>query len=179
MFRPEQKVHSGVHIAIMRRATTTNPRSYSQLFLTLRATACAARRTSCGTVGLFGFDVLSPVPAGFVTEHRSKLRPRRIERRFSLRSIRKRFAIDIANHDQCVLLHDPGRLHMEEMAARVSDLRVDSPGSFLVSGALRLREIGLIFIEVPRVHHAYRRRGGRVAARGAGAAAGDAGNRVP
>ena len=33
--------------------------------------------------------------------------------------------------------------------------------------------------ETARVHHAARRRGGRVAARGAGAAAGDAGDRVP
>ena len=35
------------------------------------------------------------------------------------------------------------------------------------------------FHRTPRVHHAARRRGGVVAARGAGAAAGDAGDRVP
>ena len=34
-------------------------------------------------------------------------------------------------------------------------------------------------MRAPRVHHAARRRGGGVAARGAGAAAGDAGDRVP
>ena len=34
-------------------------------------------------------------------------------------------------------------------------------------------------MKTPRVHHAARRRGGCVAARGAGAAAGDAGGRLP
>src|SRR5215831_11797448 len=56
------------------------------------------------------------------------------------------------------------------------------PNSAIISeGAIRniWRARGCIHVEETRVHHAARRRGGRVAARGAGTAANDAGDRVP
>src|SRR6516162_6940514 len=135
----------------MRRATTTNPRSYSQPFLTLRATACTARRTGYGTVGLFGFNIPCSVPAGFVAEHRSKLRPRCIERRFTLCSIRKRCCNYIADYDGRIFSHNLGRLHMQIMPTGIANLGMDRPCALLVSGALRSGERIFVSLEVARM----------------------------
>jgi len=137
----------------MRRATATNPRSHSQPFLTLRATACTTRGTGCGTIGLFGFDIPGSVPAGFVAEHRSKRRPRCIKRRFPLRSIRHRCGIYVADHHQLVLSHEIGRLHMQIVSTCVRDLGMDRPRALLVPGPLCNRERGLIALEVPWIRN--------------------------
>ena len=135
----------------MRSATTTNPRSYSQPFLALRATACAARKTGRGTVGLFDFNVLSPVPAGLVAELRSKRPPRRVERGLALRSIRKRFGDHLADCDQLVFPHDPRRLNVQVVTAGVGDLGVDRPRPLFVASSLRLGKRGLVAMEMSQV----------------------------
>ena len=89
-FRPEQQVHSSIDVPVMpSMAAMANPSSYSQAFLAFRATARAAHRTACGTACLLDFNVARSVPAGFIAELRSKLRPRCINGGFSLRSIRQ------------------------------------------------------------------------------------------
>lgn len=151
-FRPEQQVYSSIDIPVMpSMAAMANPSSYSQAFLAFRATARAARRTACGTACLLDFYVARSVPAGFIAELRSKLRPRRIDGRFSLRPIREGLGDNIANHDQTILPHQLRGLDMQVMPTRIGDFGVNSPYSFLVAGALRLRQRALVFLEVSRV----------------------------
>ena len=151
-FRPEQQVHSSIDIPVVPSiAAMANPSSYSQTFLTFWATARAARRTACGTAGLVGFNIARSVPAGFIAELRSKLRPRCIDRRFSLRSIRQRLGNNVADHDQTVLSHQLRGLDMQVMPTCIGDFCMNSPHSFLVAGALRLGQRALVFLEVPRI----------------------------
>jgi hypothetical protein len=151
-FRPEQQVYSSIDISVMpSMAAMANPSSYSQAFLAFRATARAARRTACGTACLLGFDVARSVPAGFIAELRSKLRPRCINGRFSLRSIRQSLRDNVADHDQTVLPHQLRGLDMQVMPTRIGDFGVNSPYSLLVAGALGLGQRALVFLEVSRI----------------------------
>ena len=80
-----------------------------------------------------------------------ELRPRCIDRRFSLRSIRQRLGDNVAHHDQTVLPHQLCGLDMQVVSTRIGDFGVNSPYAFLVAGALRLGQPVLVFLEVPRI----------------------------
>jgi len=110
-----------------------------------------ARRTACGTQLLVGLDTRCPVRNRFVAEHRSERRPGRIERRLSLCSIRQRSALHIADDNQLVLPHERRRCFVQIILSCVGDLGMDCRHAFLVAGALRLRERGLVALEVFRV----------------------------
>ena len=132
-------------------AAVANPGSYLQAFLTFRATGRAARGAACGTTGLVGLDIARSVPASFIPELRSKLRPRCIDCRFSLRSIREILGDNIPDHDQTVLAHQLRGLDMQVMPTCICDFGVDTLNPFLIAGALRLRQGALVFLKVPRI----------------------------
>jgi hypothetical protein len=137
-------------------AAIANPSSYSQAFLTFWATARIAHRTACGSARLVDFDIARSVPAGFVAELRSKLRPRCIDRRFSARSIRQRLGDNVADHDQAVLPHQLRRLDTQVVSTRIGDFGVNrrKPGSMLA--AAHLRASGMEIVATAREQSKYR-----------------------
>lgn len=132
-------------------AVATRPRSHSQTCDTFRAAARTARRTGHGTSSLVGFDVISPVPHGFVAEHRPKAGPGRIQDGLGHRGLRHRLGVDIATDDQLVFSHQPRGLLVQMVPSGVDDLCVDRLRPTLVASALRLPQGPLVFPVVPQV----------------------------
>jgi hypothetical protein len=132
-------------------AAIANPSSYSQAFLTFWATARTARRTACGTASLANLDEAYSVPTGFIAELQSKLRPRSIDRGFSLRSIRQGLGDNVADNDQPVLPHQFRGVDVQVMSARIGNFRMNCPHPFFVGGPLRFSQCGLVFLEVSKI----------------------------
>jgi hypothetical protein len=126
-------------------AATTDPLSHYEVL----STFWAAARTACGTdlrgQSLVNFDVLGPVPHGFVAELGSKLRPAGIENGLGQAGSGQSTRLDIADADAAVFPHEPRRKQMQEMLAAVHDLRVDGPYTCLASGTLGDRERPFVF----------------------------------
>jgi hypothetical protein len=151
-FRPEKKINSSIGIPIVQNtAAATSPLSHSQTCDTFRAAARTARRTGHGTSSLVGLDVNSPVPHGFVAEHRSKTGPGRIQDGLGHRGLRHRLGADIATDDQLVFPHQPGGLLVQMVASGVDNLCMDRFRPALIAGALRLPQGPLVFSVVPKV----------------------------
>jgi hypothetical protein len=132
-------------------AVIANPGSYSQARWTVWAAARAARRTPCGSTRLHSLDIARSVPAGFVAELRSKLRPGGVDRRFSLRSIGQRFCNNVADYNQSVFTRQFRRQDMQVVSACIGDLRVNGLYSLSFADTLRIGEEGLVFLEITRI----------------------------
>lgn len=114
--------------------------SYSQPFLTIRATERTALRTGHGSVLLIGLDKRSPVPAGFIAEHCFEGVPARIRDGFRHLGLLELGRTHIADNNQTVFARDFGGRFMGLIAARVRDLGVDGIDPTLVTSALGRRE---------------------------------------
>ena len=123
-----------------RTTSATGPLSYYEVLSTFWAAACAARGTDLRGQPLFNFDVLSPVPYGFVAELGSKLRPAGIEHGFRQAGSGKCAGIDVADANAPVFLHEACRQAMEEVLATVRDFGVDGLNPEVAPRALCDRE---------------------------------------
>ena len=138
-FQPDtENVLSSVNIPIVRRsALAAIPASYSQPFLTLRATERAALRTGYGSVSFVGLYKRRPVPAGFIAEHRFEHRPARVIDGLRHPCFRELGSAHIADDDGLVFPRDARGFDMVLMTARVRDLGVYRADALFVPAALR------------------------------------------
>lgn len=124
--------------------SATAPLPYYEALSTVWAATCTARGADLRGQSLVNFDVLTPVPQGFVALG-SKLRPAGIEHGLAQAGSDESRGTDIADADAPVPAHKPRGQLMQEMPATVCDLRVDGPHAGLASGALRDGERLLVF----------------------------------
>ncbi|MGB6487206.1 MAG: hypothetical protein WBE91_10025 [Steroidobacteraceae bacterium] len=123
----------------------TDPLSYYEVFSALWAAARAARGTNLRGEPLINFDVLSPVPHGFVAKLGSKLRPAGIEHGLRQAGSGKSVGIDVADTDAPVLLHYARGQVVQKMLATIRDLGVDSPHAGFVPSTLRNSKRSFVF----------------------------------
>jgi hypothetical protein len=132
-------------------AANANPGSYSQAHWTCWATARTTCRAACGSASLVSFDIARSVPTGFIAKLRPKLRPRSIDRGFSLRSIGQRSCNNVADYNQTVFTRQFRRNDMQVVPACVSDFRMNGLNPPPLPGALCLGKDALVFFEMTRI----------------------------
>jgi len=130
----------------MTRATVRAiPLSYSQPFLTFRATERTALRTGYGSKSLVGFNKNSVVPAGLVAKLSSERRPTGVRDGFCHLRLPKLGSVRIADDDQFILTGNLGGLLMQMVPPGVGDLGMDGFDTTLIPGPLSGRQSAFVF----------------------------------
>ena len=135
-----------------RTATRASPVSYSKRAHTFRTAVgdFPAARARSGSPSFVGFDVNSPVPAGFVAELRTQHAPTRVQDGLRHLGFRELGRADIADDDQGVFADKPRRRLVKLVFARVGDLGVDRANAAFVSCPLRNGKRGLVLAIVAK-----------------------------
>jgi hypothetical protein len=132
-------------------AGIADPSSYSQARRTFGTGARTTRGAACGRAGLNSFDIARSVPAGFVAKLQPKLRPRCVDRGFSLRSIGQRFGSNVPDYNQSIFARQFRGQDVQVVPTHVGDFRVNRLYPSLFAGSLRIGEQCLVLFEMTRI----------------------------
>lgn len=149
---PPEYVSRCVHVAVVdRSAIAALPHSYFQTLSAFRAADASAVRTGLRAVPFVGLNVLSPVRNRFVAEHVAEHRPAGIAYGATRKRTLHGLAVHVTDDDPSKLAHEADRLLVQMMAARVRDLRRDSPCPAFLARSLRPGESRSAPIKMARV----------------------------